>query len=149
MFCFLWDRGHELDPRGVEHDADGGALSLRGEIVAEVSADDASVAVGLGDAAPDDADGAALDGLLGAVDVRDALAEVVVGVLAVLDALNADEGGLLLLVVVAPTRRNRGQKKKKAAKEGRAQVTSKGTLENENKIAYPRTQYSTTNQITW
>ena len=103
FLCYvLQGRCQGLGPRGVEHDADGGSLGLGGEIVAEGSADDASVAVGLGNAAPDDADLSALDDLLGAVDIGDTLAEVVVGILAVLHALNADEGPLLLLVVVAP-----------------------------------------------
>ena len=90
-----WGRGRRvgrceggLDGRGVEHlpvshrwnsscvkthDAARSAKGLRGEVDAELGLDDARVAVGTGDAAPDDADARAVDLSLGLVDVGDAL----------------------------------------------------------------------------
>lgn len=85
--------GTILYRRGVQHDADGRAERLGGERVAELGADNAGVAVGTGDLAPDDADPGAADLLLGLVDVGDLLAEVEVRGVRVVDALDLDEAG--------------------------------------------------------
>ena len=61
--------GPKLYRRRVKHDADGGTEGLGGQVRPELGADNARVAVGPGDLAPDDADLGALDGALGAVDV--------------------------------------------------------------------------------
>ena len=62
----LWPK---LYRRRVKHDADRGTEGLGREVGPEFGADNAAVAVGPGDLAPDDADLGALDGALGAVDV--------------------------------------------------------------------------------
>ena len=62
----MWPK---LYRRRVKHDADGGTEGLGGQVRPELGADNARVAVGPGDLAPDDADLGALDGALGAVDV--------------------------------------------------------------------------------
>lgn len=83
--------GTILYRRGVQHDADGRAERLGRERVAELGADNAGVAVGTGDLAPDDADPGAADLLLGLVDVGDLLAEVEVRSVRGVNALDLDE----------------------------------------------------------
>merc|ERR1712115_357593 len=79
--------------RMVEHDAHHTAQALRGEVVLEVRPHHARVAVWPCDLAPDDTDLGATDPLLAPVHVCDPLAEVEVGGLGVIDALDLDEGG--------------------------------------------------------
>jgi hypothetical protein len=79
---------------GVEHDADHGTEGLGGEVVLELCADDAGVAVRAGDLAPDDTDLGAADLLLATVDVGNALAVVEGGGLGVVNALDLDERGV-------------------------------------------------------
>jgi hypothetical protein len=62
-----------LTRAGVEHDAHAGAEGLRRDVVAELGAHNARVAVRARDAAPDDADLGAADLLLCAVHEGDAL----------------------------------------------------------------------------
>ena len=45
----------ELDPRGVHHDADPSAHGLGRQVLGELGADGAGVAVGSGDLSPDHA----------------------------------------------------------------------------------------------
>lgn len=82
-------------------------MSLGGEVGAEASTNNSVVAVGLGDTTPDDANVRSVGLLLRPVDVGDALAEVEIGVRAVLDTIKADERPLRLLVVMAPEERVR------------------------------------------
>lgn len=90
-----------LDVTGVEHDADSAAKSLAGEVLGELGADTAAVAVVANDAAPDGAVLAAIDLALGLVDVGNALAHVEGGILELLDALHPQDGGVVLLGGVA------------------------------------------------
>ena len=70
--------------------------------MSELGADDTSVAVGTGDLAPEDSLLVArLVSLLGLVDVSDTLADVELGVLPGLDALDSEEGGARVLVSLA------------------------------------------------
>lgn len=62
----------------------------------ELGADDTRVAVSAGDATPENADLGATNLLGGLVDVCDALAEVELGILGLLDTLDLDEGGVAL-----------------------------------------------------
>jgi hypothetical protein len=83
-----------LDVGGVEHDADGSAEGLGGEVVAELGAHNTGVAVRAGDLAPDHANVGAADLTLGAVDESDLLAKVEVGGLGVINTLNLDQAGV-------------------------------------------------------
>jgi len=91
-FC----KTHCLYRRGVQHDADRSTERLRGKGVGEAGTDDARVAVRPGDLAPDDTVLGATDLLVSLVDVGDALAEVEVGSLSVVNTLDLDQadGGL-------------------------------------------------------
>lgn len=71
---------HRLDTTGVEHDAHTRAHGPRRQVRPELGLDHTRVAVRAHHLAPDDADLAAVDLTLGAVDVGDALAEVEVDV---------------------------------------------------------------------
>jgi hypothetical protein len=82
---------HHLDVGRVEHDSDGGAKGLGGEVVSESSSDHTGVTVGSGNLAPHDSDLGASDLLLGSVDVSNSLSDVELGLVGVGDALNLDE----------------------------------------------------------
>lgn len=79
--------------RGVQHDTNGSTERLGGERGGELGADDARVAVGTGDLAPDNADLGAPDLLLAPVDKGDLLAKVEVGGVGVVDTLDLDQAG--------------------------------------------------------
>jgi len=85
--------GPKLYRRRVKHDADGSTEGLGGQVRPELGADNARVAVGPGDLAPDDADLGALDGALGAVDVCYALTGVPLCGGGVVNTLELEEGG--------------------------------------------------------
>lgn len=74
---------------------------MRGDVVPELRLYDARVAVRAGDAPPDDAHLGAVDLALGAVDERNALAEVELGVLLRSDTLDLDERGVRAGVALA------------------------------------------------
>ena len=82
---------------GVEHDAEGAAHGTRRKVPLEGGTDNTALAVGGDNLAPD---GLVLQAGLGVVllvDVRDALAVVPSAGLAVLAALDVDEGSVVLL----------------------------------------------------
>ena len=82
---------------GVEHDSNGLAESSGREVFGEPGADNSALAVGSADFAPD---GLVVDAslrVLGSVDESDALSVVPGGGLAVLAALDGDEGSVLSL----------------------------------------------------
>lgn len=94
---------NRLDLARVEHDAETLANGGRREILAELGADDAIVAVRGDDATPHEAilrhlSLGVLLGLGGLVNVSDALAQVELGVLAVFHTLNLDARLLHVLV---------------------------------------------------
>ena len=89
-------RRNRLDARGVEHDTDTSSESLGRDVVGELGTNNTRVAVRAGDAAPDDADLGATNLLGGLVDVSDALAEVELGLVGLLNTFDLDEGGVAL-----------------------------------------------------
>merc|ERR1719487_2048280 len=89
------------DARRVEHDAAGTSNRARRQVLAELRAHHAVVAVRPADLAPDDAELGVVDLTLRLVDVSDALAKVKVGVGALVDVLNLDERGVFVLVDLA------------------------------------------------
>jgi hypothetical protein len=95
---------NSLDAARVQHDAHVGADGLRRQVLGELGADDAVVAVGTHDLAPDDAELGVVLQRLALVDVRDLLAKVEVHVLLVLEALDLDERSVLVLVAQAAVR---------------------------------------------
>merc|ERR1719478_463415 len=92
----------DLDARGVEHDAARARDRARRQILAEIAAHDAVVAMRAGDLAPNAAELAVVDLLLRLVDVRHTLAKVEVRVRLRVHMLDLDEGGVLVLVDLAP-----------------------------------------------
>ena len=95
-------KGNNLDSGGVQHHTDHLGDGAGGEVVSELCADNAGVAVGTGDLAPEDSLlVAGLVSLLGPVDVSDTLADVELGVLPGLDTLDSEEGGACVLVSLA------------------------------------------------
>ncbi len=97
-----------LYARRVEHHTEGGAHGLRGQVVDEPGPHETAVAVGAGDAAPDDPDLGALLLLVAPVDEGDPLAEVELSVLLLLDTLDGDEGDVGVLGTVAPLEAHEG-----------------------------------------
>merc|ERR1712185_330908 len=87
-----------LDARGVQHDAARAGDRARRQVLAELGAHHAVVAVRPAHLAPDHAELGVVDLLLRLVDVRDALAEVEICVRALVDVLNLDKGRVLVLV---------------------------------------------------
>ena len=90
----------------VEHDTDLLAAGGAGHVLVELDADVARVAVGPHDLAPDDAGPGLLavddlEVLLGLVDEGDALAEVPLAALFVVDAFELDDGLVLVLLLEA------------------------------------------------
>ena len=80
-----------LDVGRVEHDSDGRAKGLGGQVVSESGSDNAGVSVGSSNLAPHDSDLGASDLLVGSVDVSNSLSDVELGLVGVGDALNLDE----------------------------------------------------------
>lgn len=95
--CLVRWRGlANLDAGGVEHDANAGCKSLRRDVVCELGTDNARVTVRTGDATPEDADLGTTKLLGGLVDVGDALSQVELGLVGLLDTLDLDERGVAL-----------------------------------------------------
>ena len=90
-----------LYARGEQHHADGSTDGACRDVLLEASAHNTVVAVGACNLTPDNAHASTVDLLLAAIDVCNALAKVEVGILAVVDAVNADEGGTSVLVNLA------------------------------------------------
>ena len=86
---------------GVEHDSNGLAKGSRREVLGELCADDTALSVGGGDLAPDGLVVEAGLGVLGSVDVSNALAVVPGAGGAVLAALHGNESGVLSLLSLA------------------------------------------------
>jgi hypothetical protein len=80
--------------RGVEHDTNRSTERLGGKRAGELGTDDARVAVGAGNLAPDHSDLGSANLLLGLVDIRNLLAEVEVGSALVVNALDLDQARL-------------------------------------------------------
>eukprot|EP01085_Mycamoeba_gemmipara_P004782 Mycagemm_TRINITY_DN7912_c1_g1::TRINITY_DN7912_c1_g1_i1::g.4782::m.4782 type:complete len:142 gc:universal TRINITY_DN7912_c1_g1_i1:24-449(+) len=94
-------RDRHLNTAWVEHDANGGAHSLRREILCELSPDDTRVAVRTSNATPDGADLRAVEDLLGAVQENNTLAKIEIALLAGVHALDLNQRGVLVLVALA------------------------------------------------
>lgn len=83
------------------YDTDGGAKALGWQVVAEASLDNARVAMGTGNAAPNHSNlGTFLD-TVSTVNECDTLAEVEFGILSVLDTLKLDEREVGVLSVLS------------------------------------------------
>eukprot|EP00983_Pelagomonas_calceolata_P112083 1159846-Pelagomonas_calceolata.AAC.28 len=82
-------------PAGVQHDAHGGAQAAGRQVLPELGAHGAGVAVRTGDLAPNAAEVGALLLGLGLVDEGQLLAQVELGLLGALHALNPDDGGVV------------------------------------------------------
>lgn len=85
--------GH-LDVGGVEHDADGSTEGLGGEVVAELSTDNAGVAVWPGNLAPNDPDVGTPNLTLRPVNESNLLAEVEVCGLSAVNTVDLDQTGV-------------------------------------------------------
>ena len=86
---------------GVEHDSESGSHGAGREVPGELSADEAVVAVGSSDAAPDDSEFCVVSDALALEDVSDSLAKVEAGVLLIVHTLDLQEGELLRLSALA------------------------------------------------
>ena len=82
---------------GVEHNSDGVTHGSWWEVFGELDANDAALAVGGGDLAPNALVVDTSLGVLGSVNVGNALAVVPSACLTVLDVAEGDEGGVLFL----------------------------------------------------
>ena len=82
---------------GVEHDSEDGAHSSGGEVLVELSSDEAVVAVRLGDSAPDNSEFCVVSNILPLENVSNSLAVVEACSLLLLDTLHLQEGELLVL----------------------------------------------------
>lgn len=85
--------------RGVQHDANRSTERLSRERGSKLGADNARVAVGTGDLAPDNADLGAPNLLLAPVDEGNLLAKVEVGGLGVIDTFDLNQAGARVGVV--------------------------------------------------
>lgn len=97
----LWGPQHSDGLVGVEHDAEGGAHGAGRQVLGELGAHHAVVAVAGDHLAPDALVGVAAGSVLGLVDVGDALSVVEDGRLALLAALDLEDGLVLLLGALA------------------------------------------------
>ena len=113
---FIWIQHatcQDLDVAGVQHDADGSSHGASGEVLGELSADNSRVSVSASDLSPDDAEDlvvsvSALLSAVGSVDVSDALSEVELSVLAVLNTVETKERDSHGLVAVGALETDEG-----------------------------------------
>ena len=98
----VYDQSNNSDRSvGVEHDSESGSHGAGREVPGELSADEAVVAVGSSDAAPDDSEFCVVSDALALEDVSDSLAKVEAGVLLIVHTLDLQEGELLRLSALA------------------------------------------------
>lgn len=86
---------------GVEHNSEGGTHSSGREVLGELSADEAVVAVRLDDLAPDNSEFCVVSDALALENVSDPLAKVKACVLLLIHALDLEESELLVLGALA------------------------------------------------